>query len=354
MLDLLRQMDAATLDEAIRSGLSPGRRELEYLVGERVHDLSVPARAALIGSLQRGFTTARKEKAIRALLLATHGADLTRLKRLIDRGPDHRDLAHLLYHDIDLGWLRQDILDHFQREASAHPCGEVKVLSDVDDTFYRNWVDPRFPPRTVYPGVVQLYRELEGREIGDIVFLTGRPGERSGKLKRTFRRRLGALGAPEAGMLTGSFVHQFVHPWVFARKWRNFERYRQLFPEMGIIMFGDSGQADPEFIGQALERFPGHVRAGLIHRVKPLDPQRHERCQQQGVFFFDTYVGAALYLHQRALLSREGLERVCSAAQENLEGIKFPDEAMARARQSELAADLARARQGEASFPTRS
>lgn len=200
-------MDPAALDLAVRSGLRPGRKELAYLVGERLPDLSVEARATLIDRLQRGFTTARKETAIRELFLATHGADLTRLKRLIERGPDHRDLAQLLYHDIDLSSVRQDILDHFQREAEQYRCDEVKVISDVDDTLYRNWVDPRFPPRTVYPGVIQLYRELEGREIGDIVFLTGRPGERSGKLKRMFRRRLGALGAPEASMLTGSLAH---------------------------------------------------------------------------------------------------------------------------------------------------
>ncbi len=350
---MLEQMDASTLNSKVLAGGHLGRREISYLIGTRVQDLSVEARAALIDRLQRGFTTAHREKAIRDLFLATRGPDLTRLKRLIDRGPDHRDLVQLLYHDIDLTAVRQEILDHFQREASLHPCAEVKVLSDVDDTFYSNWVDPRYPPRTVYPGVVQLYRELEGREIGDIVFLTGRPGERSGKLKRMFRRRLGALGAPEASMLTGSFVHQFVHPWVFSRKWRNFERYRALFPEMPIVMFGDSGQADPEFIGQALERFSDHVKAGLVHRVKPLNPERMARCQEQGVFLFDTYVGAAARLHQLGLLPREGLERVCSAAQEDLGRIQFPDEAMRQARQRELADDLARANQGLSS-PTQS
>ncbi|GMU51700.1 MAG: hypothetical protein AMXMBFR33_08460 [Candidatus Xenobia bacterium] len=89
-------------------------------------------------------------------------------------------------------------------------------------------------------------------------------------------------------------------------------------------MFGDRGQADPEFIGQALERFPEHVRAGLIHRVRPLDPERLERCQRQGLLFFDTCVGAAIQLNRMGLLTAEGLECVVAAAWSDFEAIKFP------------------------------
>ncbi|MCE7875062.1 hypothetical protein DYH09_32500 [bacterium CPR1] len=103
---------------------------------------------------------------------------------------------------------------------------------------------------------------------------------------------------------------------------------------MPIVMFGDRGQADPEFIGQALERFPEHVRAGLIHRVRPLDPERLERCQRQGLLFFDTYVGAAIQLNRMGLLTAGSLECVVAAAWSDFEAIKFPDEAMRQARKA--------------------
>lgn len=355
MLAELRRMDAPALNEAVRSPVfrerlrALSRRErqaaVRYLAGERSADLGVEARAALIDLLQKGLTTAWKELAIRDLFLATRGRELTQLKRLIDRGADHRDLAHLIYHDIDLKPIRRALLQHIRREAEGHASDELKILSDVDDTFYRNWVDPRYPPRTVYPGVIRLFTELEGKEIGDLVFLTGRPGERSEALKSWFRRGLGRLGAPEAGMLTGSLAHQFVRPWIFSRKWRNFERYRRLFPEMRFVLFGDSGQADPEFIGRALDRYPRQVAAGLVHRVKPLDPTRMAHCLRQGVFFFDTYVGAATHLYELGLLGRESLERVAVAAAEDLARIEFPDPAARQARESELARDLKSARE---------
>lgn len=326
---------SATFSKAFRSARDR-RKVLRYLARERVGELSVEARVALVDMLQKGFTRRYQEEAIRDLFLATTGADLTRMKRMIDRGLDHRDLVQLIYHDIDSASLRREILAHIQ--SAAVPCPEWKVISDVDDTFYRNWVDPRWPSRTVYPGVVQLFKELEG----DIVFLTGRPGERSGALERRFRRGLHSLGGQHASMLTGSFVHQFFHPWVFSRKWRNFERYRELFPEMPIVMFGDSGQADPEFIARALERHPEHVRAGLVHRVKPLPPERLERVTAAGVVLFDTYVGAALHLRAMGYLADDAVRRVAEAAQADFARIRFKSEEMKQARQVELAVDVGR------------
>lgn len=350
MLELLRQMDAASLDYTVRTApfsqrfRSIGRRARRaltpFLTRERVADLSIEARAAVIDALQLGPNRTYKQEGIRDLFLATLGFDLTRLKRLIDRSLDHRDLVELVYRDLDPGPIRQAVLDHVQSQGRQHPCHEVKVISDVDDTFYRNWVDPRYPPRTVYPGVVQLYKELEGKEVGDIVFLTGRPGDPAGLLHSRFRRGLGRLGAPESSIITGSFHHQFYNPWIFSRKWRNFERYRALYPEMPIVMVGDSGQADPELIGHALERYPDHVRAGLIHRVKALSAERIK----PGVFLFDTYVGAALRLLELGFLGPEAVERVASAAEADFQKIRFPTRAMQDARRAELDADLARVR----------
>lgn len=320
-------------------------RILDLLCRHRLQDVSPESRGALIKALQKGVTSRTYELAIRSLFLGTEGPDLTRVKRMIDRGDSHRDLAQLIFHDIDVLPLRRQILDHFQSQAALHPSSEVRIMSDLDDTIYRNWVDPRFPKRTVYPGVLQLYRELDtqrGGEVGDVVILTGRGGERTGIAENYYRRRLGALGIKEITMLTGTFVHQFVHPWVFSRKWANLEKHRLLYPEMKLVMFGDTGQADPEFISEACEKYPQEVSAGLLHEVLPLRGPRRERCLTNDLILFRTHVGAALELHNRGLLEPDGVWRVVEAAFAEMKKIRWDDDAQRLEREQELAADVAR------------
>jgi len=350
MLSQIREMDEDALNrwisspefhgpfQALRS--SAEKAVLAELV-RRLAELSVVSRGVLIKAMQVGPTYYQRERAIRDLMLATHGHELTVLKRHIDRCDDHRDLAQLLFHDIDRSDYRKQILDHIQREARLHPSKEVRVISDLDDTIYCNWADKRFPPKTVYPGVLQLHTELRG----DLVVLTGRVGDRSGILEKRYRKRLGVLGVKEITVLTGSLFHQFVHPWIFSKKWANLERHYRLFPEMRIVMFGDTGQADPEFLSKAARHYGVHVAKAMLHNVKELPAARRAACDSSGVALFDTYVGAALLLYRSQLLTAEKLERVMQAALSDLEKITFARPELRQARLSELQVDLQRARE---------
>lgn len=346
MLEQLRAADTTQLNalvqtpEFLRAFEGPGEDALlDLLCRERVRELSPVSKAVLISSLQLGSTRHRHELAIRDLFLASEGADLTAVKQLVDTGADHRDLAQLIYRDIDSSHVRAEILHHFENEAAEQGSEELRIISDLDDTVYRNWVDPRYPAKTVYPGVLQLHRELDLGQKGDLVLLTGRPGERSGTLENFYRKRLGALGI-EGTILTGTWMHQFVHPWVFSMKWSNLERHRTLFPEMGVVMFGDTGQADPEFLCEAVERYPKEIRMALLHHVRPITEQRMERCRGLGLRFFDTYVGAALQLWESGLVATEGLWRVVEAAMADLKKIQFPNTQMRPAREAEFARDI--------------
>lgn len=346
MLSQLKDMSGEALNEWIEGAgfaktfhslrSSAEKAFLQEVVRPRVAELSVRSRGLLIKAMQVGPTYYQRERAVRDLMLATHGHDLTLLKRHIDRGEDHRDLAQLLFHDIDRGDYRKQILDHIQREARLHPCSEVRIVTDLDDTIYCNWADKRFPAKTVYPGVLQLHQELRG----DLVVLTGRVGDRAGFLERRYRQRLGILGVKELTILTGTLVHQFVHPWIFSKKWANLERHHRLFPEMRIVMFGDTGQADPEFLSKAARHYGVQVAKALLHNVKELPQARRAVCDQSGVSLFNTYVGAALQLYRAQLLTAEKLERVMQAALLDLDKITFPAAAMRKARQEELSQDL--------------
>lgn len=349
MLSQLREMNGDGLNDWIASeafpkafralGSSAEKTFLNEVVRARVAEINLRSRGLLIKAMQVGPTYYQRERAIRDLMLATHGHDLTVLKRHIDRCDDHRDLAQLLFHDIDRSDYRKQILDHIHREARLHPCQEVRIVTDLDDTIYCNWADKRFPPKTVYPGVLQLHQELRG----DLVVLTGRVGDRSGILERHYRKRLGALGVKELTLLTGTLVHQFVHPWIFSKKWANLERHYRLFPEMRIVMFGDTGQADPEFLSKAARHYGVQVAKALLHNVKELPAPRRAVCDQSGVAVFDTYVGAALMLYKADLLSAEKLERVMQAALQDLDKIIFSAAHLREARHRELQQDLRQA-----------
>src|SRR4029077_2471487 len=100
---------------------------LRLLAIERLGDLRVAERAALVAALQRGRTGALAERAVRDVCLGTRGADLTQLKNALDGGGSYRDLQELLYHDIDDAGLRREILAHIAGEGA--PSGEIKILS---------------------------------------------------------------------------------------------------------------------------------------------------------------------------------------------------------------------------------
>src|SRR5690606_29985050 len=148
----------------------------DLLCKQRVGDLGPEARAALVTALQRGRTCRQDEEAILALFVASRGLSLTALKNAVDAGGDHRDLQQLVHGDYDHADLRDALLAHLAVASDETPADDVKILSDIDDTFYCNWKDARFPKKTVYPGVRQLYLELDrgsagGGRLGDVVFI---------------------------------------------------------------------------------------------------------------------------------------------------------------------------------------
>lgn len=363
ILDLLRRAPGPVLEAALRrTDLSallgdvddhlggPQRRSelLLLLAKARLAHLSVATRAALVDALQAGRTDEADERAIRDVFLGTRGADLTALKNAIDAGGDHHDLEQLVFHDLDDDDLRDELLAHVAREAAAAPPGELKVLSDMDDTLYRNWVDERYPAKAVYPGVLAFYRELDlgidgaGRP-GDIVFLTARPGDRAGVVEGRTIATLAGLGVPRCVVLTGSLGAITSDEAIARGKLESFARYARLFPECGFVFTGDSGQGDAIAAAGMVADHAEVTRAVFIHDVAATDADGRAAWAGRGVPFFDTYVGAALQALEAGLLTTAGLARVARAALTDLDALAFDDPAMRAARRAELLRDVERA-----------
>lgn len=322
---------------------------VELLSKDRVGDLTIEARAQFVQALQYRSTDSLDEKAITSVFVATKGPALSALKNLIDGGSDHRDLQQLVFHDIDSKALRTQLLAHFKAEATPKDA-KVKVLSDIDDTFYANWKDDRFPKKTIYPGVRALYAELDRggdaqkpERMGDLMFLSARPYDRPGASEHFSREMMHEQGVTKATVLSGDFAHLIGNQSIADKKFENWEQVNQLYPEYGTVFLGDSGQGDALF-GARAAGANGDLRAALIHNVTHLDAAGKAEWAQQGVFVFDTYVGAAAEAYQRGLISKPGLERVINESTREFNALAFASPQQKAERQAELDRDVAAAR----------
>ncbi|MGC4193117.1 MAG: DUF2183 domain-containing protein [Thermomicrobiales bacterium] len=305
---------------------------LIQLLTMRVGALHLGTKAGVVGALQLGRTRRAEEELVRAIILATHGGDLSDLKNAIDRSGTHHDLEKLVFSDIDAKDLRDEILAHIAQEAATIQPRTWKVLSDIDDTVFARLHDRRYPGRTVYPGVLAFLDELDRGpgmvpdEAGDLTFVTARPTVIGGFVEGQTRQALARAGLPPSAILTGSLLALTSHARMAGRKLEMFSRYRVLFPEYDFIFIGDNGQGDAEFGRRMREMAPEQVAAVFIHDVTGVEGRATTTWEEEGLIFFDTYIGAAIEAWQHGLITREGVNRVAGAAQEALETIPFRNE----------------------------
>ncbi len=353
---LVRHLDVHDLVEDVDDRLiGPDNRTklLRLLSKDRLDDLSVPARAAVIDGLQKHRTGGDEERALADVLLGTRGADLTALKRLVDAGGDHHDLQQLIHHDLDDDDTREAILEHIAAEAK--PTGELQVLSDIDDTLYASFKDDRFPGSEPYPGVRAFYAALDrsviragapvqdGGRPGDLAFVTARPGDRPGVVEALTTGMLEDAGLGHAVVLAGGFTALIGNERIAARKYENFLQFKALYPEYRFVFIGDSGQGDAIFGARMRAENGDAVPAVFIHDVVATGSAERETWREKGVFFFDSYAGAAVEAHALGLLTAQGLHDVVAATVTELGGVAFDSAEKRAAREAELRRDVERA-----------
>jgi len=352
MNEILSAFDLQRLFDHARkqSSGSVGRAKLvELLAVRRIEQLGIPVRGALLRALQRGPRGPLVDHATRSILLATHGRALTRLKNVVDGAGDEYDLQDLVFRVVENPQVRDEILAHIATQAADLSRDEIKILSDVDDTLYANWKDDRYPSKTVYPGVIQLYRELDTGQnprtgyVGDLVFVTARPSG-GGLIERRTHASLRKRGIDKATVLSGSFRRVLGNATIASKKLENFLQYAELFPEYDFVFYGDSGQGDVRFGQDMLRAHPARVRAVFIHDVVGTPAPVRDDFTRQRIYFFDTYVGAASIAWSLGLLSTAALERVIDAARADFACIPFRDLAMRACREADLETDIAQAR----------
>lgn len=322
------------------------RTALLDLLQDRIGELGLSARAVVIHALAAGLTARRAERFITSVILATTGAELTELKNRIDAFSDVNDLEALVYSEIDAHALRQQILDHISAQAGPRT-GEVKILSDIDDTTLCALHDTRFPKGIIYPGALALWEALDAgptSQLGshrDLTFLTARPDDLLGVVERNTRNSLAKLGVGMNAVLAGGFRSLLSKTAMAANKMENIRHYRALFPEYDLVFIGDSGQGDLLVAEQLNQCYPDVARCTLIHDVVATPAEQRAAFASRRVVFFDTYVGAAQIVFHAGLISRDGLDKVVMATREGFNQVAWQDGAQEQHARNLLAKDLA-------------
>ncbi|ANS77968.1 conserved protein with diacylglycerol kinase catalytic domain [Serinicoccus hydrothermalis] len=297
---------------------------LDLLLQDRREELSTPTLARVIASLHAGPTPRGHQEAIAGVLLALRGRRFHDLKYRLNTARDHHDLEHLVFRDLEED-LQEQVLEHIAEQAAAHPTSDLRVLCDIDDTVRCALHDDRYPRGTVYPGVVELLTQLDqgaaadpGR-VGDLTFVTARPGGPAGLVEEYTRDGLAELGLPPHAVLGGSLLNLHTKAAIAERKLQNMERDHLLFPECRMVFIGDSGQADGDVGAQMAARPHDHVAGTLLHDVTGLDAQARADWAARGVHVFDTYAGAAAHAHRLGLLTADQAQQVARATRTGLE-----------------------------------
>lgn len=302
---------------------------IQLLARDRRPELTVMSAAGVVYALQRGRTGREDEVAIRDILLATRGEELTRLKNQINARADVHDLEGLVFSAVDDDALRREILDHIAAEARTLRLDEATIISDLDDTAFCRLHDRRYPKGTLYPGVLALYDALDAGphddpfSVGDLTFVTARPTDAFGLIEASTRSSLRRAGIARASVITGSFLTLLTHDLMAAKKLANVEHHLALYPEYHLVFLGDSGQGDVIVSEHLGKRFPDTLRAAFIHDVVDTPDDRRAAYADEGIYFHDTYAGCAVKAHELGLISRAGLERVVAETRAGLDTIAW-------------------------------
>lgn len=283
-----------------------------------------------VHELQEGWTSAADERRLAEIFLGVHGVELTELKNALNRRDDHHDLEQLLFDDVDDEEIRRRVLAHLAAEAQALGRVGVKVLSDIDDTVFPMIHETRYPRgHTPVPGVLAFLQALDDGPVdnplsrGDLTFVTARPELAMGLVEGSTKDALRTAGIVSSSVLAGEVLGLRSRDAMADVKLANVERYRQAFPEYGVVFVGDTGQGDVLVGTRMREAYPQDCPAVFVHDVVATAQPERDRLAALGVHVVDTYVGAAGVARRLGLVSDAGVAEVTEQALAELDEVAW-------------------------------
>lgn len=198
--------------------------------------------------------------------------------------PDGLPQEHL-HHEVEL-WLPDDV----RGQTGVTATGQVVVppvdssygiISDIDDTILKTDATNLLTAarltfmenartRKPFEGVAALYRALqvgpEGTNTNPIFFVSSGPWNLYDLLVE-FMEHNEIPSGPIFLQDYGVEPDKLIHADHLDHKLAAIERILSTYPDLSFILIGDSGQKDPEIYSQAVDDFPGRIKAIYIRDV---------------------------------------------------------------------------------------
>ena len=215
---------------------------------------------------------------------------------------------------------------------------KLSIISDLDDTVIRTGVGNLFRlaastllanarTRLPFPGVAEFYRALsagsDGAEGNPVSYVSSGPWHLHEVVVEFLEARNIPVG-PVQLRDWGTDRERVFSGGHLVHKLAAIDRVAAAWPDLPMILVGDSGQHDPEVYVEAARRYPGRVRAIYIRDVS--GPERgaavlhlSEAAREMGVDMLlapDT-VSVAKHAESRGWISREQLDEVRESVAED-------------------------------------
>jgi len=161
------------------------------------------------------------------------------------------------------------------------------VISDIDDTltdtdvthkldllkntFFHNSYDVK-----IFPGAPQAFVAIAGMSTSflptlPVFYLSGSPWALHSRISEAFDR----VGLPPGATILRRYTQEPMDPYDF--KHPHLLEIVDAHPQRKWILFGDSGEKDPEVYRTLIEERPGIVEKVFIHNVTNEDPKKTDR-----------------------------------------------------------------------------
>jgi phosphatidate phosphatase APP1 len=192
-----------------------------------------------------------------------------------------------------------DVQVHLETKDFVAPCAttgvqvwgvtdpHLGVISDIDDTltdtdvthkldllkntFFHNTYDVK-----IFPGAQQAIAAVVGKGTSSlptlpVFYLSGSPWALHSRISEAFDR----AGLPRGATILRRYTQEPMNPYDF--KHPHLLEIVDAHPERTWILFGDSGEKDPEVYHTLMEERPDVVKSVFIHNVTNEDPKQTHR-----------------------------------------------------------------------------